>query len=95
MTPLHVAAQKGRGSMVRILLQHDADCNAKDSDGMTVLAHAAMGGHKDIASLLLNHGAHVSEMDDQSRTVFHWAVERRREGLLKVLWSTVAGSMRS
>lgn len=39
LTPLHVAAQKGRGKLLDILLQHDADCNAKDSDSLTPLAH--------------------------------------------------------
>lgn len=85
LTPLHVAAQKGRDKIVRTLLQHDADCNAKDSDSLTPLAHATIGGHKEVVTLLLAHGARISEVDDQRRTVLHWAVMRQREGVLKVL----------
>ncbi|KUI65229.1 Ankyrin repeat domain-containing protein 27 [Cytospora mali] len=85
LTPLHVAAQKGRDKIVRTLLQHNADCNAKDSDSLTPLAHAAMGGHKEVVALLLSHGARISEVDDQRRTVLHWAVMRQREGVLKIL----------
>lgn len=85
LTPLHVAAQKGRENIVRILLQHNADCNAKDSDGLTPLVQAAISGHEDVVALLLDHGARISEVDDQCRTVLHWAVARQREGVLKVL----------
>jgi hypothetical protein len=85
LTPLHVAAQKGRGKLVDILLQHDADCNAKDSDSLTPLAHATIGGHKDVVTLLLAHGARICEVDNQRRTVLHWAVMRRRDGVLKIL----------
>lgn len=85
-TPLHVAAVHGRDKIITALLQHGADCNAKDSNGLTPLAHAAMNGHKEIVRLLLSHGARVSEVDDQRRTVLHWAVIRQREGVLKVLW---------
>lgn len=83
--PLHVAAVHGREKIMKALLQHGADCNAKDSNGLTPLAHAAMNGHKEIVKLLLSHGARVSEVDDQRRTVLHWAVIRQREGVLKVL----------
>lgn len=84
-TPLHVAAVHGREKIITALLQHGADCNAKDSNGLTPLAHAAMNGHNEIVKLLLSHGARVSEVDDQRRTVLHWAVIRQREGVLKVL----------
>ncbi|ROW05660.1 hypothetical protein VSDG_00675 [Cytospora chrysosperma] len=85
LTPLHVAAQKGRGKLVDILLQHAADCNAKDSDSLTPLAHATICGHEDVITLLLAHGARMSEVDNQCRTVLHWAVMHRRDGVLKVL----------
>ncbi|ROW04579.1 hypothetical protein VMCG_05053 [Cytospora schulzeri] len=85
LTPLHVAAQKGRDKIVRTLLQHNADCNAKDSDGLTPLAHATIGGHTEVVALLLEHGAQISEVDNQCRTALHWAVMRQREGVLEVL----------
>ncbi|KUI59248.1 Ankyrin repeat domain-containing protein 27 [Cytospora mali] len=85
MTPLHVAAQRGRDGIVRTLLQHNADCNSKDSDNLTPLARAVMGGHNEVVALLLSHGARISEVDDQGRTALHWAIMRQHGGVLKLL----------
>lgn len=51
--PLHRAAQMGRLSTVRILLERDADCNWQGSDlnGWTAL-HIAARGHPEILRLL-------------------------------------------
>jgi ankyrin repeat protein len=44
--PLHIAAEKGYGDIVELLLEHNTDCNEKDSDSATPLAHAIRGGHE-------------------------------------------------
>jgi ankyrin repeat protein len=85
LSPLHMAAKKGHEKIVRALLQHDANCNLKDSDGLTPLLHALMGGFRDIVSLLLSHGARIDEVDPQKRTALHWTVIRKQEALLKML----------
>jgi ankyrin repeat protein len=51
-TRLHVAAERGETEIVKLLLDHRADVNAKDSRGRTPLAWALAAGQNDIASLL-------------------------------------------
>jgi len=61
-TALHFAAQKGHAEIVRILLEHGADVNAKDTEaGFTPLLFAAFKGHAAIVQMLLDRGA--SEAD--------------------------------
>ncbi|MCJ1286181.1 hypothetical protein MMC26_005526 [Xylographa opegraphella] len=86
LSPLHIAAQKGHDRIARILLQHNIDCNEKDSDGLTPIAHAAIGGHEDVVRSLLLHGARIGNVDGQLRpSALHWAVLHRRETSLRVL----------
>lgn len=83
-SPLHIAAQKGYGDIVRLLLEHNADCNEKDSDGATPLAHAIRGGHEAAVRLLLSHGGRLDYTDGPGCSVFHCAVIHRREALLRL-----------
>lgn len=83
--PLHIAAAKGHDRIVRILLQHNMDCDEKDSDGLTPLMHATIGGYGDVVRSLLSHGATIGTVDGQHRSALHWAVMHRREGVLKIL----------
>lgn len=89
--PLHIAVQKGHDKIVRTLLQHKADCNVKDSDGVTPLIQATICGHKDIVCMLLSCGAQLDNVDHQLRSALHWAVIHRREALLRVLLDHCAG----
>ena len=57
-TPLHFAAEHKGLQVAEILLQHGADCNARDTDGVTPL-HLA--GSEAILRLLRRHGARFSE----------------------------------
>lgn len=84
--PLHIAAAKGHDRIARILLQHNIDCNEKDSDGLTPLIHATVGGYEDVVRSLLSHGATIDTVDCQHRrSALHWAVVHRRESVLKIL----------
>lgn len=84
-SPLHIAAQKGHDRIVGVLLQRRADCNEKDSEGLTPLTHAIIGGWDDVVTCLVGHGARIGDVDNQRRTALHWAVLQRRERLLKIL----------
>lgn len=86
-TPLHVAAQKGREKIVDILLQHGADCNARDSSDRTPLVYATIYGHKETVVRLLAHGARIHGAEDRAtqRTPLHWAVLYQQEGVLRTL----------
>ncbi|KAK5735835.1 hypothetical protein LTR17_007847 [Elasticomyces elasticus] len=59
-TALHIAASQGRHDLVRCLLHHDADIEAKDNDGETPIVAAVKGGHRDIVQDLLDRGANAT-----------------------------------
>lgn len=40
MTPLHVAAEGARDRVVKHLLDHKADINVKDNNGVSTCGHA-------------------------------------------------------
>jgi ankyrin repeat protein len=57
-TPLiAAAATSGATSVARVLVEHGANIEARDSDGGTPLLWAAFRGNADTARLLLGHGA--------------------------------------
>ncbi|RFU78091.1 ankyrin repeat domain-containing 27 [Trichoderma arundinaceum] len=85
LSALHMAARRGHGGIVRLLLQHCMDTNERDSDGLTPLMHAVAGGHEEVVNLLLAHGARLGDVDGRRRSVLHWAVLTYREGLLRLL----------
>lgn len=84
-SPLHIAVQKGNAKIVQLLLQHKADCNQRDGNGLTALMHAVIHGHDDIAHLLLLNGACTSIVNSQHQSVLHFAVLHCRDRLLKKL----------
>lgn len=85
VSPLHMAVHNGYSKIVRLLLEHGADCNVRDADGLTPLAQATIKGYEDIVDVLLSHGAGVHHVDRQGRSALHWAVLHRRDRLLKKL----------
>ena len=57
-TPLHWAAQEGRGDVVELLLNNKADVNAKNKAGQTPLHLAALNEDRPMMDLLRQHGGH-------------------------------------
>ncbi|KAF6083677.1 ankyrin 1 [Phyllostomus discolor] len=79
-TPLHVASHYGNIKLVKFLLQHQADVNAKTKLGYSPLHQAAQQGHTDIVTLLLKNGASPNEVSSVSTrpapdfgTLLSWA----------------------
>lgn len=85
LSTLHIAAQKGHNRIVRVLMQHQVNCNVKDSDGRTPLMHAVIEDHQAVVISLLAYGARVGERDCVCRSALHWAVWHRRESILRIL----------
>lgn len=86
-SPLHIAAQKGYDGIVRLLLEHGADCNEKDSDGLTPLTHAIRGDHEAAVRLLLSHGADCNDKDSDGLTPLAHAIRGDHEAVVHVLLS--------
>jgi len=63
------AAEKGHTDIVKALLAHGADVNAKEphgaSAGATALMYAVVAGHNDIVQVLLTHGADVNARENK------------------------------
>jgi ankyrin repeat protein len=75
-TPLHSAAGEGEAACVELLLQHGAQIDAADSEGVTALHRAASGDHVACAKLLLAHGTRLDPpllTAEEKRTPLHYA----------------------
>ena len=59
-SPLQKATEHGHIEIVKLLLDHSADVNAKATVNWTALMAASRGGHAEIVRLLLDHGADVN-----------------------------------
>jgi ankyrin repeat protein len=67
-TPLREAASRGFDDVVDLLLKAGADAKAKDRNGYTAFAIAALGGQVDAAEALLKH-SDVNAADNYGNTL--------------------------
>ena len=73
-------------SAVQLLLQRNADVNAKDEWGQTALHRAAKSGNRNTIQLLLEHNADVNAKDDSlGRTALHRAAMTGNHDTVKLL----------
>jgi len=85
MMPLAHAAFQGLETVVRLLVQFQADVSAKEDCGGTALYAAAVGGHAVVVELLLGTGADAEAKDDEGRTALHDAARLGLEVVARVL----------
>ena len=84
-TPLHRAANRSeyqiRGEIMKLLLEHGANVNARDEDGDTPLHSVGLWnienleekGHPSFVEILLNYGADIQARNDNGDTPLHRA----------------------
>ena len=66
---------------MRLLLEHGADVDAKDTDGGTALRRAAENGHEAVVRLLLEHVADVdAEGTNGGTALYQGGLEWARGG---------------
>lgn len=75
-TALHQAADNNHMAVIKSLLAHGADIEARDADGMTPLALAARFGNMVTLQLLLDSGADIETTDNTGRTLLRMAAAR-------------------
>ena len=85
INPLHLAVEKGDGSMVCLLLQKNFDVDVVDRFGQTPLHLATRKGDRGMACLLLEKNASVNFCSKLGRTPLNWAVEKGDVGMASVL----------
>jgi ankyrin repeat protein len=83
--PLHAAAAAKEIEIIRMLLDHGADPNARQQAGYTALMECARGGRDDMVSLLLAHGADPTLRTDDRKSAADLAGEQGHSGLARRL----------
>ncbi|CAN1250832.1 Acyl-CoA-binding domain-containing protein 2 [Linum perenne] len=63
-TPLHWAVDRGHRNIVELLVERNADVNAKDNEGQTALHYAVVCEREGIAELLVKQNANIDEKDN-------------------------------
>lgn len=76
---LAVAAEKGHGRVVELLLQAGAFVDYPDGDNRTPLMKAAMGDHVESLDILLKAGAKADAVDAHGMTAYDHAVAASRQ----------------
>ncbi len=74
VTPLHSAAAHRHHAIIRLLLAHGANLNARQQDGETPLMEAAQNGDTELVDLLLAQGADATLATDDGRTAADFAL---------------------
>jgi ankyrin repeat protein len=89
-TPLHEAAKYGQLDVLRFLVEHKADVNARQYDGATPLHFAAGFGELETVKFLLDNGAEVDVKEVSGMTPIMAAQTRNHREIIDVL--TKAGA---
>ena len=85
-TPLLFASEWGSLEVVRCLLEHDADVNAKDDVDNKTSLHLAVGrGHFEIFQTLLKHNANTNARSVSGFTPLHVASSYERVDIVRLL----------
>lgn len=84
-SPLHLAAQYGHFSTVKVLLQAGISRDARTKVDRTPLHMAATEGHAHIVDLLIKNGANINAKDMLEMTALHWATEHNHQDVADLL----------
>ncbi|GAB4813660.1 hypothetical protein N2152v2_000706 [Parachlorella kessleri] len=89
-TPLHLAADRGLVSIVKLLLDHGAAVDLQDDDGSTPVHLAAQGSQREVVELLVKAGCRVDIKNNCQRTPVETAVLAGRTEYLAWLLGAAA-----
>jgi ankyrin repeat protein len=82
---LHTAAHGGHETVLRLLIEHQAEVSAQDIAGATALHCSAYFRHETVTRLLLEDGAEVSAKTNNGWTALHFAARGGSEALTVLL----------
>ncbi len=84
-TALIEAASKGYATIVKLLLDNEADTDIQSNCGYTALIHATINKNEAIVKLLLDANANYDIKDWKGDTALNWAVARGNITIAKLL----------
>lgn len=84
-TALHFAASENQLKIAKLLVEHQANVNARDYRGFTPLHWAAFKGHMDMAAFLLQHKAEINATNLHGLTPLHLATQYGHEDVISFL----------
>ena len=84
-TALIIASRCGHGTVVKCLLDRQAEIDLLDANHRSALSGAAEAGHVLIVERLIGFGTAVDPVDDSGRTPLHWAIEGGHLGVAVAL----------
>jgi ankyrin repeat protein len=91
-TPLHYAAAGGDAGIASLLLEREADIDARAPNGTTPLMMAAQEGQDAVVRLLLERGANAYLLDDQRRTALRIAELADKRGIVRDIAAHMAAN---
>jgi len=83
-TPLIIASNLGYLSIVKLLVQYNADINQQDSLGFTPLMFAAKEGHREIVKYLLELNADIKLKELSGKTALKLAVDEKHSKMVEL-----------
>ena len=83
LTPLHVAASRGKSKVAQLLLDNGADIHGPTDNGeWTPIMLASYRGHYDVAKVLIENGAGVTA--DEGNPI-HYSGQRKHKDICRLL----------
>jgi uncharacterized protein len=82
---LHSAVSAQHVGIVRLLLEHGADANLTQEQGIRPLHQAAHNGDVETTRLLLEYGADKSLVSENGKSALDWAEDEGHEAVVKLL----------
>lgn len=72
--PIHLATVNGNFTIVKLLIENQANPNVQDNEGNTPLIKSIQCGHEHLVKYLLSNGANPNLCDLDNNTALHWAL---------------------